>query len=97
MTASRGRVRLSWARMRLLGVPVGVADQGEVGLGLDPEVLGPEPRRRDPLDGIREHVGEAQVVVVAGHAPQPSGRRRRIFGPATIRSRFGHNPVSART
>ena len=52
---------------QLLGVAVGVADQGEVGLGVDPQVLGAEPRGRDALDGIREHVGEAQVVVVAGH------------------------------
>ena len=31
---------------QLLGVAVGVADQGQVGLGLDPQVLGAEPRDR---------------------------------------------------
>ena len=68
LTASRGRVRLSWEADELLGGPVGVADQREVRLGLDPEVLGAEAGRRDALDGVREDVGEAQVVVVAGHA-----------------------------
>ena len=67
MTASRGRVRFELRADQLLGVAVGVADQREVGLGVDPQVLGAEPRERDALDGIREDVGEAQVVVVAGH------------------------------
>ena len=49
------------------------------------------------LDGIREHVGEAEVVVVAGHRPNLAAADRRIFGPASIRSRFGHNRVSARS
>ena len=31
---------------QLLGVAVGVADEGEVGLGVDPQVVGPEPRER---------------------------------------------------
>ena len=90
MTASRGRVRLSWARIELLGVAVGVADQGEVGLGVDLQVLGTEAGDRDPLDGIREHVGEAQVVVVAGHGAQPSGRPPKNLRP-------GDDPVALRS
>ena len=75
---------------QLLGVAVGVADQGQVGLGVDPQVLGAKPRDGDALDGIREHVGEAQVVVVAGHDAQPSGRAPKILRP-------GDDPVALRS
>ena len=81
---------LELAADELLGGAVGVADEGEVGLGLDPQVLGAEPGDRDPLDGIREDVGEAQVVVVAGHVAQPSGR-----GPKNLRP--GVDPVALRS
>jgi len=36
----------------LLGLAVGVADQCEIGFGLDEEVLGSEARHRDPLRSI---------------------------------------------
>ena len=36
----------------LLSCLVGVADQGEVGFGLDHEIVRPEARHRDPFHGI---------------------------------------------
>ncbi len=51
----------------LLGRAVGVGDRREVRLALDDEVVGPEARDRHPLDGVREDVGQTQVVVVGGH------------------------------
>ena len=86
----------------LLGLPVGVADEGEVGLGLDPQVLGAEACRGDPLDGVGEHVGEAQVVVIAGHGPQPSGAGpteessvRRRSGPLRSQSGLGRHLMTS--
>ena len=79
-TASRGRVRLSWERTSSSADAVGVADQGEVGLGLHDEVLGAEPGHRDPLDGVRQDMGEAQVVVV-GHLPTLARGPAEADGP----------------
>ena len=66
---------------QLLGRLVGVADQREVGLGLHDEVVRPEPGHRDPLDGVRQDMGKAQVVVI-GHLPTLARRRARTRGPA---------------
>ena len=52
---------------QLLGGAVGVGDGGEVRLALDDEVGGTEARHRHPLDGIRQDVGQTEVVVVGGH------------------------------
>ena len=52
---------------QLLGVAVGVADQSEVRLGLDVQVLGAKARHRHSFDGVREDVGEAKVVVIGRH------------------------------
>src|SRR5690606_18476271 len=46
---------------RLLDGPVGVADRGEVRLGLDLEVDGLEPPHRQVVGGVRHDVGETEV------------------------------------
>jgi len=51
----------------LLGPSVGVADQGEIGFGLDHKVLGSEACHGDPLHSIGKHVREAQVIVIGRH------------------------------
>jgi hypothetical protein len=51
----------------LLGRAVGVADQREIGFGLDHEVLGPKARNGNPFHGIGKHVREAQVIVIGRH------------------------------
>jgi len=51
----------------LLGRLVGVADQGQIGFGLDHEIVGTEARHRDPFHGIGKHVREAQVIVIGRH------------------------------
>ena len=67
---------------QLLGGPVGVTDRGEVRFGLDPQVLGPEPGHRHPLDGIGKDVGQAQVVVVT------HGHRLEVCRPLTRDDRW---------
>ena len=67
-TASRGRVRLSWHPDELLGGLVGVADEREVRLRLDGEVLGAKPGHGDPLDRVGQHMRQAEVIVI-GHPP----------------------------
>ena len=51
----------------LLRAPVGIADRGQVGLGVDDQVIGEEALHREPVHGVGEDVGQAQVVVVPGH------------------------------
>ena len=100
-TASRGRVRRSWLRIELLGGPVGVADRGQVGLGLDPQVGREEARHRQRVDHVGDDVRQAKVVVVGRHAgsslasgrPGPAGWRSAADGTAT----GAHREAAGRT
>ena len=47
--------------------PIGVAHEGQVRLGLDREILRPEAGHGHPLHRVREHMGQAQVIVVGRH------------------------------
>ncbi len=54
--------------MTCSAVRVGVADRGQVRLGVDDQVLGEEALHRHAVDGVGQDMGQAQVVVILRHA-----------------------------
>ena len=64
--------------------PVGVADRGEVGLGLDHEVASVEPVHRDGVGRVGDAQREREVVGVSGHAPDGIRRGSEALGRSTV-------------
>ena len=57
---------------RLLDGAVGLRDRGQVGLGLDHEILGAEPGHRDRIGDAGQLQREVEVVGGAGHRAHPT-------------------------
>jgi hypothetical protein len=73
---------------------VRVADRGQVRLGVDPEVGGPEAPHGDVVRCVREHVRETQVIVIPRHAanriaPARPGAMTSFPGSARVPVTFG--------
>ena len=93
-TASSGRSRASRRADRLLHGAVGVADRGQVGLGLDHEVGRAEAVHGDRVGGVGEAQREREVVGVGGH-DRRRWRRWRVLARGAGYRRLGL-PLPAR-
>ena len=83
----------------LLRSAVGVGDESQVGLGLDDEVLSEEPGHRRALHRVREHMGEAEIVIEGhgGNVPAPGSRMAEAVCPLRCEVRHPRSSASAAT